>query len=88
MRARKYLGYAASWYGIVISPSGTLRFGHKVEFPWKHDSRAERAANKIIKRPVAMLAAPRPALAGRNEPCHCGSGLKYKRCHLNIDQRG
>ncbi|MFV1999097.1 MAG: SEC-C metal-binding domain-containing protein [Acidimicrobiia bacterium] len=18
---------------------------------------------------------------GRNEPCHCGSGLKYKRCH-------
>ena len=18
---------------------------------------------------------------GRNEPCHCGSGLKYKKCH-------
>jgi len=18
---------------------------------------------------------------GRNEPCHCGSGKKYKRCH-------
>jgi SEC-C motif len=23
---------------------------------------------------------------GRNEPCHCGSGLKYKRCHLEKDR--
>ena len=22
---------------------------------------------------------------GRNEPCHCGSGKKYKRCHLDLD---
>src|SRR5271157_5514295 len=24
---------------------------------------------------------------GRNERCHCGSGKKYKHCHLNADQR-
>jgi hypothetical protein len=23
---------------------------------------------------------------GRNAPCHCGSGLKYKRCHLEKDR--
>jgi len=28
---------------------------------------------------------PRP---GRNERCHCGSGRKYKRCHLEADRRG
>ena len=34
---------------------------------------------------------PRPAAAeasrelGRNEPCWCGSGQKYKRCHLRED---
>ncbi|MDO8611169.1 MAG: SEC-C metal-binding domain-containing protein, partial [bacterium] len=22
---------------------------------------------------------------GRNDPCHCGSGKKYKKCHLNSD---
>lgn len=22
---------------------------------------------------------------GRNEPCHCGSGIKYKKCCLNMD---
>ncbi|QAY68031.1 SEC-C metal-binding domain-containing protein [Paenibacillus protaetiae] len=26
------------------------------------------------------------ATIGRNEPCHCGSGLKYKRCCLEKDQ--
>jgi len=24
---------------------------------------------------------------GRNDPCHCGSGKKYKKCHLDADQR-
>jgi hypothetical protein len=23
---------------------------------------------------------------GRNEPCHCGSGKKYKKCHLAKDE--
>ena len=26
---------------------------------------------------------PRP---GRNEPCHCGSGRKYKQCRLPKDE--
>jgi hypothetical protein len=25
---------------------------------------------------------------GRNDPCWCGSGRKYKHCHLDADQRG
>ena len=24
---------------------------------------------------------------GRNDPCHCGSGKKYKRCHLALDEQ-
>jgi len=27
---------------------------------------------------------PRPITAGRNEPCPCGSGLKYKKCCLPL----
>jgi hypothetical protein len=23
---------------------------------------------------------------GRNDPCHCGSGKKYKQCHLDPDE--
>ncbi len=24
---------------------------------------------------------------GRNDPCWCGSGKKYKRCHLEEDEK-
>lgn len=27
----------------------------------------------------------RDELPGRNDPCHCGSGKKYKKCHLAAD---
>ncbi len=25
-------------------------------------------------------------IIGRNDPCHCGSGKKYKKCHLEKDE--
>lgn len=28
-----------------------------------------------------------PARPGRNDACHCGSGQKYKKCHLEEDER-
>ena len=31
------------------------------------------------------MALPNP-LPGRNDPCHCGSGKKYKQCHLDKDE--
>ena len=41
--------------------------------------------NKIIEwiSPKSeMVVSDRP---GRNEQCWCGSGAKYKRCHLDAD---
>ncbi len=35
----------------------------------------------IGKEPI-----PVPVVMGRNEQCHCGSGLKYKRCCLGTDK--
>lgn len=35
--------------------------------------------NSLFKKPEAH------AKLGRNEPCYCGSGRKYKHCHLNED---
>jgi len=31
--------------------------------------------------------APRLVRPGRNAPCHCGSGVKYKKCCLSADER-
>jgi hypothetical protein len=29
---------------------------------------------------------PPKKVPGRNDPCHCGSGKKYKQCHLDKDE--
>ncbi|CAB0151001.1 Protein translocase subunit SecA [Pseudidiomarina piscicola] len=54
---------------------------------FKHES-ASATASAEAERPAAAPAAttpPEPAQAGprvgRNEPCPCGSGKKYKHCH-------
>ncbi|GBE00540.1 hypothetical protein BMS3Abin07_02593 [bacterium BMS3Abin07] len=30
---------------------------------------------------------PGNVTSGRNDPCWCGSGKKYKKCHLNEDEK-
>jgi len=64
------------------------------------EERAEQIANVTYTAPTetgetetvadaAIAAAARPAgevpRAGRNEPCPCGSGKKYKHCHGKLD---
>ena len=49
-----------------------------------------RATGRLQRRPRKAAAKQPAAIAnkvvaaqniGRNDPCHCGSGKKYKRCH-------
>jgi len=49
--------------------------------------RAKRAAEAAAAARAARDA-PRRELPkiGRNDPCHCGSGKKYKNCHMKEDQ--
>jgi len=62
------------------------------------EERAEQIANVTYTAPTetgeaetvgASGAAPRPAgdvpRVGRNDPCPCGSGKKYKQCHGKLD---
>jgi hypothetical protein len=35
---------------------------------------------------TAFMTAPSSARPGRNDPCHCGSGRKYKHCCLEKDE--
>src|SRR4026209_391429 len=46
-----------------------------------------RAAKKAAKSEGAEAKArERQGAAGRNDPCPCGSGKKYKKCHLAADE--
>jgi SEC-C motif-containing protein len=39
----------------------------------------------ILQRLAALMAPKEVPPLGRNEPCHCGSGRKYKKCCLEKD---
>jgi hypothetical protein len=42
---------------------------------------------RMVADTLPPPSAPRAPRPGRNEPCWCGSGVKYKKCHLGEDSR-
>jgi hypothetical protein len=81
---RKYERRATSWHGICLSPSANLRFGVNLEYSWEQDARMDHETRGMAKSNKLGLHAPvqREKQPGRNEPCNCGSGKKYKKCCL------
>ena len=52
------------------------------------DAHADEVSDAIEGAAPAVKSATRSKKKpGRNEPCHCGSGKKYKKCHLQDDER-
>ncbi len=47
----------------------------------KRQSLSTSKRNTMSKDLINNIKAPRPKKIGRNEPCPCGSGKKYKNCH-------
>jgi hypothetical protein len=43
--------------------------------------RSLRVSERQLRARATRLASSAYAKVGRNEPCPCGSGFKYKRCH-------
>jgi hypothetical protein len=89
---RKYASKAKTWFGLLIDPRSLLPVGGN-EATWKWEFSAELdAETKNLRRDAPkrveeasfkqMVAQP-----GRNDPCWCGSDKKYKRCHLDDDER-
>ena len=86
---RKYQQRAAQWFGVSVSPGGQVQFGVTLDFPWEASEEMERLTANM--KPAARVRDVLPQYTqgvsriklGRNDPCHCGSGLKYKKCCLN-----
>jgi len=72
---RKHIHRANSWFGIGLDSDGALRFGVNLEFLWQPN-------REMDKRVAASKQGTRIKKVGRNDPCGCGSGKKYKKCCL------
>lgn len=79
---RKYSQRANSWFGLCIGPADArVRFGVTLGKKWQRDSDFD-ALTAAMPPPgkLSDLHARRKSKPGRNSPCPCGSGKKYKRC--------
>ncbi|KAI3606256.1 hypothetical protein D8I24_2099 [Cupriavidus necator H850] len=85
---RKYQQRAAQWFGVSVSPAGQVQFGVTLDFPWKASDEMERLTASMKSASKVRDVLPQYSRdvsrwkLGRNDPCHCGSGLKYKKCCL------
>jgi len=54
---------------------------------WEHrlneKEQSLRASERLLRARTRPLELPGRSSVGRNDPCPCGSGFKYKRCHDN-----
>ena len=90
-RLRKYKENAREWFGLCMSSKGpNARFGVSLTYPWIHDATMnERTQHMQAPMPIdqareALLRVhSRVKKVGRNDPCPCGSGRKYKKCCLH-----
>jgi hypothetical protein len=86
---RKYQQRAAQWFGVSVDPAGQVQFGVTLDFPWEASDEMERFTADMKQPSSVRNTLPqysrevRHLKLGRNDPCRCGSGLKYKKCCLN-----
>lgn len=87
-RRRKYFHRAPRWFGLSLDPdTGSVRFGLTLDTPWIADPLmdAEVAGMDNGFKFTGKWPVQKIVRLGRNDPCHCGSGRKYKKCHLLRD---
>lgn len=82
--ARKYRSKCDAWLGIgsLLSSPYMLDYIVYSDETWEYDQELELLANQLLdsnkNRKVISLIGKKKI--GRNDPCPCGSGLKYKKC--------
>ena len=90
-RKRKYKEKADEWFGLCMSSKGPkVRFGVTLTYLWTHNRiMDERTLDMPAAMPTDQIIQDileernRAKNVGRNDPCPCGSGLKYKKCCIN-----
>jgi hypothetical protein len=65
--------------GRTAWPGG--EYGHRID-GWEEWIAEEIGDNQVLQAFIPILKSDEKL--GRNEKCRCGSGIKFKRCHLDV----
>ncbi|WGE84980.1 YecA family protein [Actinobacillus equuli] len=76
---RKYKHKSDRWFGIGIDIDNTrVRFGVNKIYKWQQSDEMDKKCRIVPFTGKITYSSARKV--GRNEPCPCGSGKKYKKC--------
>lgn len=87
---RKYSTKAEHWFAL----SGTIGMGEPIDTisflkgRWKRSAELDLQLSRMPKKPskLSNVKGRITVKLGRNDKCHCGSGIKYKKCCLRKDE--
>jgi len=80
---RKYKFKTDNWigFGSIKNSNNLIDVVLFNETPWKYDEKLEKLSNIFVKNKKSIKDFYGKKI-GRNDPCPCGSGKKYKKCCL------
>ncbi len=79
---RKYSEKARNWFGICLDPQNLkIRCGLTLDYDWKPSEEMDKIVKNLPKPQRTINFGKK---VGRNDPCPCGSGKKYKKCCINL----
>jgi hypothetical protein len=81
--SESYLEEQSSRERLARTPK--VQFPSRTSYPSFSPARDEAPPARV--QPIEPFRHTAPKI-GRNDPCWCGSGKKYKRCHLGKDAPG
>jgi len=84
---KKYSQKAKKWFGICLDPnSRSPRVGIALDYNWEWSTDMDDAVLSLSTGLRVKCISDNKEISdkvGRNDPCPCGSGIKYKKCCLN-----
>ncbi len=78
---RKYVTESDRWYGVTFDRDGGPRLMCGLRNKWKFDPAIEAIAGDFRVNSRTKSTNLKDRKIGVNEPCPCGSGKKFKKCH-------
>ena len=66
--------------GINQNSDKVIEVAQWLEGEWEYEEELEKMLKTDREKPRNMIPSFRSKKPGRNDPCPCGSGLKFKRC--------
>lgn len=82
---RKYTQQVHQYYGACVDENFTIRFCLSLDYPFYYSQEMDMRTNGLPNHKAQQTDQHHPknsSKIGRNDPCPCGSGLKYKKCCL------